>query len=83
EERGEIRGGRFIQSFTGEQFALPYAVDSLRAMKKTTSEETFTITISAADPLNLASIILAGERIPTLSGKQVLFQHGALQAFSS
>ncbi|WP_133128454.1 Lhr family helicase [Legionella nagasakiensis] len=69
EERGEIRGGRFIQGFTGEQFALPYAVDSLRAMNKS-KPETPTITLSAADPLNLAGIILAGERIPALSGKK-------------
>src|SRR5207244_4434753 len=51
EDRGEIRGGRFISGFIGEQFALPIAVESLRAMKsiQPTGE---IITISAADPLN-------------------------------
>jgi ATP-dependent Lhr-like helicase len=77
EDRGEIRGGRFISGFIGEQFALPIAVESLRAMKNlpATGE---TITISAADPLNLAGIVVPGERIPAISGKQVSFRDGVL-----
>src|SRR3954452_23593651 len=51
EDRGEIRGGRFISGFIGEQFALPVAVESLRAMKSIPSSGEI-ITISAADPLN-------------------------------
>lgn len=31
EARGEIRGGRFVSGYIGEQFALNYAVESLRA----------------------------------------------------
>src|SRR5260370_12688133 len=77
EDRGEIRGGRFISGFIGEQFALPIAVDSLRATKNLPlSGET--ITISAADPLNLAGIIVPGERVPAISGKHVTFRDGAL-----
>jgi ATP-dependent Lhr-like helicase len=77
EDRGEIRGGRFISGFIGEQFALPLAVESLRAMKNLplTGE---TITISAADPLNLAGIIVPGERVPAISGKHVTFKDGVL-----
>jgi ATP-dependent Lhr-like helicase len=73
EDRGEIRGGRFISGFIGEQFALPVAVESLRAMKNLplTGE---TVTISAADPLNLAGIVVPGERVPAISGKNVTFK---------
>ncbi len=69
EARGEIRGGRFVSGFTGEQFALPYAVDSLRASKKKSSSEDV-ITVAAVDPLNLVGLILPGKRIPAL-GKNV------------
>ena len=31
EARGEIRGGRFVSGFVGEQFARPEAVDLLRS----------------------------------------------------
>lgn len=77
EDRGEIRGGRFISGFIGEQFALPVAVESLRAMKNLppTGE---VITISAADPLNLAGIVVPGERVPAISGKNVSFKDGVL-----
>ena len=77
EDRGEIRGGRFISGFIGEQFALPIAVESLRAMKsiQPTGE---IVTISAADPLNLAGIIVPGERVPAISGKHVSFKDGVL-----
>lgn len=75
EEKGEIRGGRFVSGFLGEQFALPYAVDSLRAMKK--SEPTGEVThLYAVDPLNLVGIILPGEKIPALSGKKLVLQDG-------
>ena len=77
EDRGEIRGGRFISGFIGEQFALPIAVESLRAMKSIPPSGEI-ITISAADPLNLAGIVVPGERVPAISGKQVSFRDGAL-----
>jgi ATP-dependent Lhr-like helicase len=77
EDRGEIRGGRFISGFIGEQFALPVAVESLRAMKNLplTGE---IITISAADPLNLAGIVVPGERVAAISGKHLSFKDGVL-----
>jgi ATP-dependent Lhr-like helicase len=77
EDRGEIRGGRFINGFVGEQFALPIAVESLRAMKNLAPSGE-TITLSAADPLNLAGIVVPGERVPAISGKHVSFRDGVL-----
>ncbi|MEO8402437.1 MAG: DEAD/DEAH box helicase [Gammaproteobacteria bacterium] len=73
EDRGEIRGGRFVNGFLGEQFALPYAVDSLRASikKELTHEE---ITLSGVDPLNLVGSILPGLRVSALTGKKVVIQ---------
>jgi ATP-dependent Lhr-like helicase len=75
EARGEIRGGRFVDGFLGEQFALPVAVESLRATRKLplTGE---VITISAADPLNLVGVIVPGERIPAISGRSVNYRDG-------
>jgi len=75
EDRGEIRGGRFVDGFLGEQFALPVAVNSVRAMRSLPlSGET--ITISAADPLNLVGILVPGERVPAISGRSVGYRDG-------
>jgi ATP-dependent Lhr-like helicase len=75
EDRGEIRGGRFVDGFLGEQFALPVAVESLRAMRGLPlSGET--VTLSAADPLNLIGILVPGERVPAISGKSVSYRDG-------
>ncbi len=71
EAKGEIRGGRFVGGFTGEQFALPYAVESLRASRKKTVERK-AITISAIDPLNLVGLILPGDKVPSFSGKELI-----------
>ena len=76
EDRGEIRGGRFVTSFIGEQFALPEAVESLRAMRRA-PETGAVITVAAADPLNLVGIIVPGERVPAVSGRTVSFRDGA------
>jgi len=75
EDRGEIRGGRFVDGFLGEQFALPVAVESLRATRKLppTGEA---ITVSAADPLNPVGILVPGDRVPAISGKAVVFRDG-------
>jgi ATP-dependent helicase Lhr and Lhr-like helicase len=75
EDRGEIRGGRFISGFVGEQYALPVAVESLRAMRNAPASNE-TVTLSAADPLNLIDIILPGERVPAISGKTVSYRDG-------
>ncbi len=61
EARGEVRGGRFVSGYVGEQFALPEAVDALRASRRNRDESELTA-VSAYDPLNLAGIILPGNR---------------------
>jgi len=75
EARGEIRGGRFVDGFVGEQFALPVAVESLRATRKLAPAGEL-VTISAADPLNLVGIIVPGERVPAISGRTVDYSDG-------
>lgn len=76
EWRGEIRGGRFVSGFTGEQFGLPEAVEALRAVRKDPQIGTQEIRLSAADPLNLAGILLPGQKIPALSGNTITFRNG-------
>ncbi|HLH06935.1 MAG TPA: DEAD/DEAH box helicase [Terriglobales bacterium] len=75
EDRGEIRGGRFVQGFIGEQFALPAAVESLRAIRRL-EPSCETVTVSAADPLNLVGIIVPGERVAAISGRTVTYNDG-------
>ncbi len=75
EDRGEVRGGRFVSGFLGEQFALPEAVESLRAMRNLPASGEI-VTMSAADPLNLIGFIVPGERVPAISGKYVSFRDG-------
>jgi ATP-dependent helicase Lhr and Lhr-like helicase len=78
EDRGEIRGGRFVDGFLGEQFALAVAVESVRAMRNMPlSGET--ITVSAADPLNLVGILVPGERVPAISGRSVSYRDGIVE----
>jgi ATP-dependent helicase Lhr and Lhr-like helicase len=79
EDRGEIRGGRFVDGFLGEQFALPVAVESLRASRNLQPSGE-TITLSAADPLNLVGILVPGERVPAISGKTITFRDGVAVA---
>jgi ATP-dependent Lhr-like helicase len=81
EDRGEVRGGRFVDGFLGEQFALPVAVESLRAHRKLPQNTNVErVVIAAADPLNLVGIIVPGERIPAISGRSVTFRDGLLDA---
>ncbi len=76
---GEVRGGRFVSGFTGEQFALPEALESLRALKKRggvgAQQE---IKLSAADPLNLAGVILPGPRVPAVPTNFLVYQDGVV-----
>jgi ATP-dependent Lhr-like helicase len=78
EARGEVRGGRFVSGFGGEQFALPEAADSLRASRTRDSEDL--IPVAAADPLNLLGIVIPGDCIPAVPGKQVRYRNGSLAA---
>jgi len=79
ESTGELRGGRFVSGFTGEQFALPEALEALRALKKRPGMAAQQdIKISAADPLNLAGVILPGPRIAAVPSNFVIFRDGVV-----
>jgi ATP-dependent Lhr-like helicase len=75
EDRGEVRGGRFVSGFLGEQFALPVALESLRAQRNVPANGE-TVSVSAADPLNLVGILVPGERVAANSGRVVAFRDG-------
>ncbi len=75
EARGEIRGGRFVAGFSGEQFASPEAVGLLRDMRRKSPTEQY-LSVSAADPLNLLGILTPGPRLPSLAGNRLLYRDG-------
>ncbi len=75
EDRGEVRGGRFVDGFLGEQFAAPAAVEFLRA-SRLEPESGEAVAVAAADPLNLVGILIPGERVPALSGKFITYRDG-------
>ena len=76
EARGEIRGGRFVSGLSGEQFALPEAIEALRGMRRLPPipEE---IAVAATDPLNLVGILTPGPRVPAIAGHTIIFRNGA------
>jgi len=75
EARGELRGGRFVAGFSGEQFALPEAVEALRAVRRAPLEAE-RVELSAADPLNLVGVLTPGPRIPATLGARVAYEDG-------
>ena len=75
EARGEVRGGRFIAGFSGEQYATPEAVGLLREMRRKPPTQQY-LSLSAADPLNLVGIITPGARLASLAGNRLLYQDG-------
>jgi ATP-dependent Lhr-like helicase len=75
EARGEIRGGRFVSGMSGEQFALAEAVDRLRAVRRTVGDGSL-VTVSAADPLNLAGIVTAGDRVRASATGRIVYRNG-------
>jgi ATP-dependent helicase Lhr and Lhr-like helicase len=75
EARGEVRGGRFVAGISGEQFALPEAVGLVRSIRRAPVIENL-ISVSAADPLNLAGIIMPGARLTAHSANRVLYRDG-------
>ncbi len=75
EARGEVRGGRFVAGFVGEQFALPEAVEGLRAARKPPRFPEL-VRVAATDPLNLIGITSAGPRVPAVIGNAILFRDG-------
>ncbi|HEX5411159.1 MAG TPA: DEAD/DEAH box helicase [Terriglobia bacterium] len=75
EARGEVRGGRFVDGFLGEQFGLTVAVESLRAMRNAPPSGEI-VSLSPPDPLNLVGIIVPGERVPALSKQRIILRDG-------
>jgi ATP-dependent helicase Lhr and Lhr-like helicase len=75
EARGEIRGGRFVAGFSGEQFALPEAIAPLRDARRKPHDAQL-LSLSAADPLNLVGILTPGGKLPSLTGNRVLYRDG-------
>ncbi|MGH8471360.1 MAG: Lhr family helicase, partial [Gammaproteobacteria bacterium] len=75
EARGEIRGGRFISSASGEHFALPEAVSSLRALRREQFQGDL-VSVSAADPLNLVGILTPGPRVAAFASNRILYRDG-------
>jgi len=67
EARGEIRGGRFVAGFDGEQYALPAAITLLRSVRKTREGAGAPVSVSAADPLNLRGILTPEPRVSPAS----------------
>ena len=76
EARGEIRGGRFVANFPGEQFALPEAVEALRALRRQSSEKNLITIISSADPLNLVGILTPGVKVSPFSSLAIAYENG-------
>jgi ATP-dependent Lhr-like helicase len=75
EARGEIRGGRFVSGVSGEQYALPDAVERLREIRRAGADGRL-LTISAADPLNLSGILTSGERVRAVSSGRIVYRGG-------
>ena len=75
EARGEIRGGRFVSGFIGEQFALPEAADALRRWRNREPDDRPVI-VSACDPLNLAGVLTPGPRVPSVPGNRLAYRNG-------
>jgi ATP-dependent helicase Lhr and Lhr-like helicase len=76
EARGEIRGGRFVNGFVGEQFALSNAVEAVRERRRSASMQDSPVIVSSADPLNLVGIITPGARVSPYSNQAIAYQNG-------
>lgn len=77
EDRGLIKGGRFVAGFSGEQFALPEAADALATVRRQ-PETGERVTVNACDPCNVTGVLLPGERVPAVRTNQVTYLDGAV-----
>jgi ATP-dependent Lhr-like helicase len=75
EARGDIRGGRFVAGFSGEQFALPEAIGLLREARRRPGDGAW-VSVSGADPLNLVGILTPGPRLAAFTGNRLLYRDG-------
>jgi len=82
EARGEIRGGRFVAGFSGEQYALPDAVGTLRELRRRPQDDEF-VSLSGADPLNLVGILTPGAKLPAVTRNRLLLRDGLPVAWLS
>jgi ATP-dependent helicase Lhr and Lhr-like helicase len=75
EDRGLVRGGRFVTGFGGEQYALPAAAEQLAQVRRTprTGER---VVVNATDPLNLVGSVLPGDPVPAVRTNQVAYLDG-------
>jgi ATP-dependent Lhr-like helicase len=78
EDRGLVRGGRFVAGFPGEQYALPHAVEQLAQVRRAprTGER---VVVNAVDPLNLVGIVVPGATVPSVRTRSVTFVDGILE----
>jgi ATP-dependent Lhr-like helicase len=75
EAKGEIRGGRFVAGFSGEQFALPEAIGLLRETRRKDGSDDW-VSLSGADPLNLVGVLTPGPKLPALAGNRIVYRNG-------
>jgi ATP-dependent Lhr-like helicase len=75
EARGEIRGGRFVGGFSGEQYALPEAIGLLRTTRREQGAGEL-VAVSGADPLNLVGILTPGQTVSAITSNRVLYRDG-------
>ena len=84
EARGQIRGGRFIEGLSGEQFALPEAIPALREARRRPIDGSL-ICVNASDPLNLVGTLMplpdanplqCHKTVPAVPSNRVLYRDG-------
>jgi ATP-dependent Lhr-like helicase len=75
EARGEVRGGRFVGGFSGEQYALPEAIGLLRSVRREPGPGEL-VAVSGADPLNLVGILTPGDAVPAVATNRILYRDG-------
>jgi ATP-dependent Lhr-like helicase len=85
--RGELRGGRLVGGFVGEQFAAPEAVEALRAVRRQAAQAKDgqvlpgeVVRLSACDPLNLVGVVTPGPRVAATLANTVTFRDGVPEA---
>ena len=81
EARGEIRGGRFVAGFSGEQYAVPEAVQQIRAIRRKKTEGTL-VTVNGSDPLNLVGILTPGQKVSSVPSNRIMYRDGVPVAVS-
>jgi ATP-dependent Lhr-like helicase len=75
EDRGLVRGGRFVAGFSGEQYALPHAVEQLIQVRKL-ERSSERVVLNATDPLNLVGVVVPGTTVPAIRTRQVAYVDG-------